>query len=113
MALYAGSLALQQELYEQRPIRIRMDACGASTTNMLTALHNTLRLPIRRIQVYLRTIHQLNLSVGECCIRRGPAFSQAWCTLDRLQQPEVRTYTAFLHDPAAMSGSDRAASPSP
>jgi hypothetical protein len=38
---------------------------GVRIASLLAYLRTTLRLPIRRIQAYLQTVHQLTLSVGE------------------------------------------------
>src|SRR5262245_50357873 len=38
---------------------------GVRIASLCAYLRTTLRLPIRRIQAYLLTIHQLNLSIGE------------------------------------------------
>ena len=38
---------------------------GVRIASLITYFRTTLRLPVRRIQAYLRTIHQLSLSAGE------------------------------------------------
>jgi hypothetical protein len=52
------SLDLTEQLLGQRRIGVRIAA-------LIAFLRTTLRMPIRRIQAYLHTLHQLTLRAGE------------------------------------------------
>jgi hypothetical protein len=75
-----------------------LDQCrlGVRSASLIAFLRHTLRLPLRRIQAYLQTFHQLRISIGETSWREAGQSGYVWA----FSTPGEEAVRYYEYDPS-------------